>query len=68
MSHPVELTPGGAGLEKSVPGSMRRQPLLGGAYGHTEWGNSGIEEKSGLNHALAQVDKAVDRTLGASEG
>jgi hypothetical protein len=68
MSHPSKLTLGGAGLEKTVPGSMRRQPLLGGAHGHTEWDDSGIEEKSRLNHTLAQVDTAVDRGLGASEG
>jgi len=68
MSRPAKLTPVGAGLEKAVPGSMRRQPLLGGAYGHAEWGSSGIEEKSGLNHSLAHMDTAVDRTLGVSEG
>jgi hypothetical protein len=68
MSHPAKLTLGGAGLEKTVPGSMRRQPLPGGAHGHTERDKSGIEEKSGLNDTLAQVDKAADRTLGGSEG
>ena len=68
MSRSARLTLVWAGLEKAVPGSMRRQPLLGGAYGHAEWGSSGIEEKSGLNHALAQMDTAVERTLGASEG
>jgi len=58
----------GAGLEKTVPGSMRHRPLLDGVYGHTEWDNSGIEGKLGLNHALVQVDVAVDRTLGVPEG
>ena len=42
MSRPARLTLVWAGLEKAVPGSMRRQPLLGGAYGHAEWGSSGI--------------------------
>jgi len=68
MSHPAKLTLGGAGLEKTVPGSMRRQPFLGGVYGHAEWDNSGIEGKSRLNHTLAQVDTAVVRTLVGSEG
>ena len=55
-------------MEKAIPGGMRRQPRFGGAYTHTEWDSSATEEKSELSDALAQVDTAVDRSVGVSEG